>query len=246
MASRTSPPRPAMSGRTAGRPTRQGDRRRHRRTGAGRAAGTPLMASCTSASTARAAEIEVVAQRLEDRRFQRGPARPAAQRQRDGEAGEAEHEDEAGDAGDAARSAGHSIRRKTWPPVHAELAGQTPALARHGLQRGEKGARRERHVEEDMGDQDSRQAVEESAGRKPDARHQPMQPAAFAVQRHDGEDGDDGRHHHGQAEQPQQQGAAGKVAAPGQRPGHGDRRAATESRPDSPACRQVNSRTWRR
>ena len=181
------------------------------------------MVSCSSASTAARGRIEIEAQRLIDGGLQRRPARSAAERERDGEAGEAEHEDETGDAGEGRPQGRKLDQAEDLCAAHAELACQAPALARHGLQPRQQGAGGEGHVEEDMGDQYAAEAVEEAAQRQPRTRRQPVQPAALAIEGDDGEDRDDGRHHHGQAEEPKQQGAAGKSRPARQGAGHRQR-----------------------
>ena len=109
-------------------------------------------------------EIEIVAQGLIDGGLERGPTRAAAERQSDGEAGEAQHEDQAGDACERAPQGGPFDQAKNRAAIHAELAGKTPALSRHGFERREKCARGKWHVEKDMGDQDARESVEQAAG----------------------------------------------------------------------------------
>ena len=60
--------------------------------------------------------------------------------------------------GRAARSAGHSISRKP-AARHAELARQPPLVGGNGLQRLQEQPGRQRQVEEHMGDENARQAV---------------------------------------------------------------------------------------
>ena len=76
--------------------------------------------------------------------------------------------------GRAARSAGHSISRKDGPGAHAELARQPPLVGGHRVQRFEKKPRRQRQVEEDMGDEDAGQAVNaRPGGRRTAAESEP-------------------------------------------------------------------------
>ncbi len=164
-------------------------------------------------------EIEVKAQRLIDRHLQGGGLGTTAERQHCGEAGEAEHEDEAGEPRQHAPDDGPLQQPEDVGGSHAELAGEAPGGLGNALYALQDEACGERHVEEDVGQQDAEQAVEVVAGIHAQTAQQLRQPALTAVHCHHAEDGDDDGQHQGEAEQLEQQAAAGETA-PSQSPSH--------------------------
>ncbi len=164
-------------------------------------------------------EIEVKAQRLIDGHLQGGGLGAAPQRQYGGEAGEAEHEDEAGQSWQYAADQRPLQQPEDMGGAHAELAGEAPGGFGDALQALQQETRGQRHVEENVGQQDAEQAVEVVAGSEPEPVQQLRQPALLAVHRDDAEDGDDDRQYQREAEQLDEQGAPRK-AAPRQGAGH--------------------------
>ena len=166
-------------------------------------------------------EIEVKAQRLVDSHLQCGGLGAAPERQHCGEAGEAEHEDEAGEPRQDAADERPLQQPEDVGGAHAELAGEAPGGLGDALYALQDEAGGQRHVEEDMGQQDAEQAIEIVAGIQAQAVQQLRQPALTTVHRHHAEDGDDDRQHQGEAEQLEQQAASGETASR-QGPGHRD------------------------
>src|SRR4029079_8623208 len=76
---------------------------------------------------------------------------------------------------------------------HAELRGETPVFAGNRNERNQKYPRGEWRVEEDMGDQDSRQAVKPSAEIDAEDLQLLPDPAGAPKHRNDAEDNDDRR-----------------------------------------------------
>ena len=90
-------------------------------------------------------------------------------------------------------------------------------LARHGGERGEIDARGKRRVEEDVRDQDARQAIKPTAGVDADETQPLPQPAGAAEHFHDGENDDDRRENAGEVERRDEDAAAGERRSPRQR-----------------------------
>ncbi len=164
-------------------------------------------------------KVKIKAQRLIDGHLQRGGPGSAPQRQHSGEAGEAEHEDEAGKPRQYAAKERPLQQPENMGRAHAQLTGETPARFGDALYALQHEARRQRHVEEDVGQQYAEQAVQVIAGIQPQAAQQLRQPTLFAVNRHYAEDGNDDRQHQGEPKQLEQQ-ASTDEAAPRQRSCH--------------------------
>ena len=144
--------------------------------------------------------------------------------------------------GSTCRSSGHSIRRKTcrefmpsWVArrqVSPGMAPQTGSSSRVASGRLKKAWR----------DQDARQAVEELMRSHAQAGQEPIEQSGLPVDGDDAEDADQCRQDQRQAEQPQQQRAAGKL---GRRASARATRMAgpTLSSVDSSACQTVKVTT---
>ena len=111
-----------------------------------------------------AREIHVEADGFVDRHFQRRRAGPAAERQHDGEAREAEEEDQRRDRRRLALQDRPVEKRKIAPGRMPSCAASRQCSPGTAASDAEEDPRGERRVEEDVRDQDARQAVEPAAG----------------------------------------------------------------------------------
>ncbi|SCD23379.1 hypothetical protein BR141012304_10949 [Brucella inopinata] len=107
-----------------------------------------------------ACRIKIEMQALIDRNFQCGGAWAAAKCQNRGETRHAEHEDKADHAWKAAPDNGPFYQLETGAASHAKLGCKLPVIVGNGFIGCQKKAYGKRHVEKNMGDQNTGDAVD--------------------------------------------------------------------------------------
>ncbi len=172
-----------------------------------------------------AAEVEVEAEGLVDRQFHRRRPRPAAERQRNGEAGEADQKDGDENAGGKRLQHRSFEMARDVARAEAERGGEPESFGRDGEPALQEEPHRERQVEEDMRQNDAAEAVD---GDPADAeRGKPVvDDAGTAEDAEDAHHRDDHRQDEGRAEKRDQKRPAPESAA-----------APAPARPESPSAR---------